>query len=54
MGKNLNLKSFGVNYQKEKIIITHTGRNLNDYLNSLSGRYGGKNPSSQLCDRSRW
>ena len=35
-------KSNGKFKNKEQIILSHTGRNLNDYLNGLTFRYNGK------------
>jgi N-acetyl-anhydromuramyl-L-alanine amidase AmpD len=37
-----NFKSTGKQKKKHQIILTHTSRNINDYLQSLKYRYNGK------------
>ena len=37
-----NLKPSGKSKEKKQIILTHTSRNVKDYLTSVSNRYNGK------------
>lgn len=37
-----NFRPLGKQYKKKQIILTHTSRNLDNYLESLKNRYNGK------------
>lgn len=40
--ENLNLTNLGKQKKKKQIILTHTSRNINDYISSLKFRHNGK------------
>jgi len=40
--ENLNLTCLGKQKKKKQIILTHTSRNINDYISSLKYRHNGK------------
>jgi len=40
--ENFNLKPVGKQKKKKQIILTNTGRDVNDYINSLKYRHNGK------------
>ena len=40
--ENINLKCVGKQKKKKQIILTNTGRNIDDYVASLKYRYNGK------------
>jgi hypothetical protein len=39
-----NFKPLGKQKKKHQIILSHTSRNVENYLQSLKFRYNGKNP----------
>ena len=42
INENLNLNCLGKQKKKKQIILTHTGRKIDDYISSLKNRHNGK------------